>query len=257
VIPAVVQKTHDPQQGQKPNSSIALAVLTICLLMLLTNLSHLFVNARTIGTGNGISTPTERSKLLRSRALSMETGRYISVNFDKTTYQQGDVVHISGEIITTDCTWDYTATNKGIAINISIHDPYGSLILSALTNPTVASYGEYSYDYALSANAAVGTYQVLVSSNEGPWLCGSGPITGQGAFIVDYEQVSTQLSTNNLHQVTTEVGVIVVIFLVGLLIVVSQRRRTAPKDREIFAQMGTDGRICHDLTRRIQLSILR
>jgi hypothetical protein len=106
----------------------------------------------------------------------------LSVNFDKATYYAGDTVHITGDISTPSCTWTYTSLG-GLAVAITIHDPNGSLVLNSTTNPSVAGYKNYAYDYVLPAIAILGNYTVAVSYGS----CGVGCfgcVFGQGTFQV-------------------------------------------------------------------------
>jgi hypothetical protein len=88
------------------------------------------------------------------------------------------MVRISGGINTPFCTWTYTSPG-GLAVTITISDPNGAIILTDTTNPSVAGYKNYAYDYGLSTSATSGTYTVLVSYN----ACGS-LVYGQGTFQV-------------------------------------------------------------------------
>lgn len=106
----------------------------------------------------------------------------LSVYFDKTAYYASDTVHITGDISTPNCTWTYTSAG-GLAVAITIYDPNGLLVLNSTTNPSVAGYKNYAYDYVLPVNAIPGNYTVAVSYGS----CGGGCfgcVFGQGTFQV-------------------------------------------------------------------------
>ena len=112
---------------------------------------------------------------------------YLSVDFDKSTYRQGDTVHISGNAISGGCTWTYSP-NVGIPVHLTVYAPDGILLMSIRTDPNAAGYKSYAYGYILPSSALPGTYEVQVSASA---PCGSGTITGQGTFIVGLSSAST------------------------------------------------------------------
>jgi hypothetical protein len=152
-------------------------------------------------------------------ATTKTTLRYLSVNFDKSTYYAGDTVHITGGISTSDPPQQATNTTsssslaEGLAVAIAIYDPSGVSVLNSITNPSAAGYDQYAYDYILPATVSSGTYTVMVSySTPG----GGTPLHGRGTFQVAPTTISpvvstvTQTSTITVSMVVTSVTTVTV-----------------------------------------------
>jgi hypothetical protein len=110
----------------------------------------------------------------------------LSVGFDKpypATYNPGETVHIDGGFSTPSCTWTYTSGGQGsgLAVDIGIYGPGGSLVGGATTSPAAAGYKSYAYDYVLSGSAVAGKYDVVVSYH---YPCGGFIVYGTGRFFV-------------------------------------------------------------------------
>jgi hypothetical protein len=108
---------------------------------------------------------------------------WLTVKTDKYSYHPGDFVYIAGEIITPSMTWDYIITDagvgKGLSVKIEIFDPNGNLIKSDNTDPNVAKYKSYAYNFSIKPDAILGIYKIHVSYS----LFGN-KIEGYGSFCV-------------------------------------------------------------------------
>jgi hypothetical protein len=103
----------------------------------------------------------------------------LSVNFDKTTYYAGEVVHIAGDFSQLiRCTMTYWE----VPVTITIYRPDGSLAIQSTTNNPAAK--GYAFDYALPGDAMIGSYTVTVTYSGGLPCSFGTPPAGQGTFQV-------------------------------------------------------------------------
>jgi len=153
----------------------------------------LTTSTATSTTATTVTTPTTvmmytnfATTTITSTLVTTVTYADLSVNFDKpypATYNPGETVHINGGFSTPYCTWTYTSGGQGsgLVVDIAIYGPSGSLVGGATTSPAAAGYKAYAYDYVLSASAAAGTYDVVVSYH---YPCGGFIVYGNARFFV-------------------------------------------------------------------------
>jgi hypothetical protein len=139
--------------------------------------------SRTITTPTTVVIASAGTTTTTSTTVTTVTYADLAVNLDKATYSVGETVHISGGFSTPYCTWTYTSGGQGsgLAVDITIYGPGGSLVGGATTNPAAAGYKAYAYDYVLPANAAAGWYKVVVSYH---YPCGGFIVYGTNDFLV-------------------------------------------------------------------------
>lgn len=95
---------------------------------------------------------------------------YVSVKVDKTTYNQGEAVSITGIVIdgSGNPVWEAT-------VSISAKNPAG---VTAFTgSKTSDTSGAYSYSVTLGSNAVLGTYVVSVTASKSGYTDGQTQVT--------------------------------------------------------------------------------